>query len=306
MTEKALKTATVVISYGRQILIETPEGELLRALARGRKLQAVCGDQVKWQTERDGTHIIESIEPRHGLLMRQDSREGKRLLAANIDRLLVVMAPEPKPDLGLLDCYLIAAESLGIQAELVFNKEDLLDAQARSQIETDLAPYVALGYPLYWSSAVTHTDEAGGLAEINNALQGYCGVLVGQSGVGKSSLINALVPDHAPRTQTLSAAAGTGRHTTTATRLYYLPERSGQIVDSPGVRDFRIWDMPAQELMQGFREFADYLGQCRFNNCVHISEPDCPIRDAVATGQIHPRRYASYARLLEQLSNKRR
>ncbi len=298
MTNTPNSPATVVISYGRQILIETAEGDLLRALARGRKLQVVCGDRVNWQTQKDGTHVIESIEPRHGLLMRHDVRLGKRLLAANVDRLLVVLAAEPAPDLSLLDCYLVAAESLGIEAALVFNKVDLLDGQTRTRIEANLKPYTELNYPLYWTSA----SSKAGIAPINAALGGHCGVLVGQSGVGKSSLINALVPDHAPRTQTLSVAAGTGRHTTTATRLYHLPDHSGQVIDSPGVRDFRIWTMPAQEFMYGFREFREYLGLCKFNNCLHISEPECPIRDAVADGRIDQRRYDSYCRLLEQVT----
>lgn len=304
MTPNVLKTATVVISYGRQILIETAEGELLRALARGRKLQVVCGDHVKWQTEKDGTHIIESIEPRSGLLQRHDPRLGKRLLAANVDQLLIVMAALPEPDFSLLDCYLIAAENLGIAATLILNKVDLLEDEKLSNVRTQLEAYAALGYPLYCTTATSEMTEQSGLAQIKAALNGQCGVLVGQSGVGKSSLINALVPDHAPRTQTLSQAVGTGRHTTTTTRLYYLPNRSGQIIDSPGVRDFRLWEMSRDELLRGFKEFQPHLGLCRFNDCRHISEPNCAVRDALQRGEMSQQRYDSYALLLQQIGSK--
>lgn len=287
--------ALVVVSYGRQALIETSAGELLPAISRGRKLQAVCGDRVDWSQQDDGTTVIESVHERGSVLLRHDPRKGQRILAANVDRLLVVLAPQPQPDFELLDCYLIAAESLGIQASLVVNKIDLLDSQ--DGIESELSCYTEIGYNVHHTQAKLGTGVEG----LSQELEGKCGVLVGQSGVGKSSLINALIPDHAPRTQALSEAAGSGRHTTTATRLYHLPEHKGQIVDSPGVRDFRLWDMNAEALMQGFIEFRSQLGQCRFHNCLHVHEPDCAIRSAVAGGRIKQRRYKSYCTLLEQL-----
>lgn len=285
----------MVVSYGRQALIETRDGDLLPALSRGRKLQPVCGDRVAWAREPDGTAIIESVADRHSVLLRHDPRKGQRMLAANVDRLLVVLAPEPAPDFELLDCYLIAAALLGIQVSLVLNKADLLDSD--SVIDTELAVYEQLEYPIHRTQARTGI----GIKALLDQLQAGCGVLVGQSGVGKSSLINALVPDHAPRTQALSAAAGSGRHTTTATRLYHLPDRAGQIIDSPGVRDYRLWAMSAEELANGFREFRPHHGQCRFHNCQHVHEPDCAIRSALDTGKISRRRYESYCRLLEQL-----
>ena len=290
--------ATVVVSYGRQLLIETEDGDLLPAIAKGRKLQAVCGDRVHWQTQPDGTSVIKDLAPRHSKLYRHDPRKGRRLLAVNVDRLLIVIAAQPEPDLTLLDCYLIAAENLGIDASLVFNKIDLLTERERRDWQSKLQVYADIGYPQIYCSAKSGRDD---VEQIARHLAGACGVLVGQSGVGKSSIINALIPDHAPRTQTLSKGIDAGRHTTTATRLYHLPNHQGQIIDSPGVRDFRLWDITAEELMRGFREFRDYLGQCRFNDCQHRSEPSCAIRDAVSAGGVTQLRYDSYCRLLEQL-----
>lgn len=301
MPEATADTATVVVSYGRQLLIENDAGVLMPALSRGRKLQVVCGDRVHWQQQADGTAVIEAVLPRQSLLLRQDNRKDKRLLAANVDRLLVVLATQPEIDLQLLDCYLVAAENLDIPAALVFNKTDLLDAAMRKDVERRLRIYTGIGYPLYWTSAAPAQNDA--VQELEQALEGHCSVLVGQSGVGKSSLIHRLVPDHQPRTQSLSEAAGTGRHTTTATRLYHLPGRRSQIIDSPGVRDFRLWKLSPVELMQGFREFHPLLGQCRFHNCRHVHEPDCAIRQALTSGRIDAARYQSYCLLLEQLAN---
>ncbi|MGB1580600.1 MAG: ribosome small subunit-dependent GTPase A [Nevskiales bacterium] len=289
------------MSYGRQLLIETPQAELLPAIARGRRLQAVCGDKILWQAQADGTVVIESIEPRSSELLRHDKRKGQRLLAANVDRLLVVMAAKPEPDMALLDCYLVAAENLGIQASIIFNKHDLLSQAQQQSWGKQLAPYQALNYPLFWCSAKGGDSSGGSLHELGEHLTGQCGVLVGQSGVGKSSLINRLVPDHSPRTQSLSASIDAGRHTTTATRLYYLANRAGQIIDSPGVRDFRLWPMDIHELAQGFREIAPHHGRCRFNDCQHTSEPGCRVMAAVEDGSISQQRYESFCRLLEQL-----
>ncbi|MDX1496421.1 MAG: ribosome small subunit-dependent GTPase A [Salinisphaeraceae bacterium] len=275
------------------------------AIVRGRRLQAVCGDKVQYSQQTDGTVVIETIEPRRSELLRHDKRKGQRLLAANIDRLLIVIAPEPEPDLTLLDCYLIAAENLNIQASIIFNKTDLLSEQAYKAWRNQLSIYKSLNYPVFWCSTKEHGQEANSMAELKSHLHKQCGVLVGQSGVGKSSLINALIPDHSPRTQSLSEAISAGRHTTTATRLYHLEDRKGQIIDSPGVRDFRLWSLDIDELAKGFREIAPHHGHCRFNDCQHTNEPDCKIRTEVEAGSISRQRYQSYCHLLEQLGLKR-
>lgn len=284
-----------MVNYGQQLLIETPDC-LQPAVARGRKLKPVCGDHVRGQMDESGQMVIEAIEPRTSQLQRHDPRQGSRILAANVDVLFVVMATRPAPDLALVDRYLVAGEALGLQIELVFNKTDLLTAEARAQWAERLAIYTRIGYPLHWVSSKAQP----GCALLADRLQGKCGIFVGPSGAGKSSMIRTLVPDHAPRTQALSEASGQGQHTTTATRLYRLPRSNGgSIIDSPGVRDFRIWDMPVADLVEHFREFRDYLGQCRFANCQHHREPGCRILEAVNAGQISPSRYESYQQLAE-------
>jgi len=284
-----------VVNYGRHLLIEAND-TLMPAVTRGRRLRPVCGDHVRWLASDNGQAVIEEILPRHGELLRHDPRQGHRILAANVDILLLVMAIRPEPDTALLDRYLVAGEALGLELHLVFNKADLLDESQKKYWQQVLAPYCANGYTLHWTAA----KRAEGLQELLNCLSGNCGILLGQSGVGKSSLIKALVPDHAPRTQALSQASGQGQHTTTATRLYRLPvENGGSIIDSPGVRDFRLWNLAQAELAQCFREFRPLLGQCRFSNCRHLQEPGCAVTAAVKEGRVNSSRYASYKQLAE-------
>lgn len=295
-----------MVNYGRHLLIEDGD-ELVPAVTRGRKLRPVCGDRVVWRLQPEGEAVVEEVSERGAVLMRHDAREGSRILAANVDILFVVMAARPEPDLALLDRYLIAGEALGLDAHLVFNKADLLDEQQRTGWMQRLTPYLSIGYPLHWSDAKRGT----GLEELRETLAGHCGMLVGPSGAGKSTLIRALVPDHAPRTQTLSQASGQGQHTTTATRLYRLPASTtatdgGCIIDSPGVRDFRLWAMDPRDVGHYFREFRPHLGACRFADCRHLKEPGCAIRAGVKAGEISEPRYQSYQLLAEVMLEQER
>lgn len=289
----------MVVNYGRQILIEA-DNRLIPGVIRGRKLRPVCGDNVLWHMQDDDTAIVEEILPRKGELIRHDPRQGSRILAANVDLLLLVMAARPEPDLSLLDRYLVAGEALGLELHLVFNKSDLLDAEHQEYWLKQLKPYTEIGYPLHWTTA----KDSEGLDELSESLASKCGILLGSSGAGKSSLIRALVPDHAPRTQALSQASGQGQHTTTSTRLYRLPgDNSGCIIDSPGVRDFRLWAMDLATLAHSFREFRTFLGQCRFADCRHLKEPNCAIKQAVKEGDVSRYRYGSYQQLAEVMLN---
>ncbi len=284
----------VAVHYGAHCLVEDAHGDLVRCHVPRRLGRPVCGDLVRWTlTGATGQGALVAILPRRNELLRHDLRAQQRVMAANIDRLLVVLAPAPAPDLALLDRYLVAAELLHLQPCLVFNKSDLLDAVSREHWESELKAYAALGYDILFTSL--HSGE--GLGEIRQRLAGQTGIVVGQSGVGKSSLVSALVPDLALRTQRLSEASGAGQHTTSTTQLYPLPGGSGAIIDSPGVRDFRLWLVTPANLVKGFREFREAAALCRFPDCRHLREPACEVRRRVESGAISPRRYASYRQL---------
>jgi len=283
----------VIVNYGRQTLIEDSAGNLIRCVARRGLEQIVCGDEVEWLPNGRQAGVVESIAPRRSVLNRADSGNNMRPLVANIDQVIIEAAQEPALDCFLLDKYTVAAELADTEALIVINKADLLSPEERSNIEAKLGDYTALGYAVLFTSALQHT----GIEAFADCLTGKTSILVGQSGVGKSSLINLLLPDRDITVGRLSTASGLGRHTTTATTLYHLP-CGGRLIDSPGVRDFRLGDVSAAELGSGFREFTPYLGQCRFNDCRHVSEPGCAVLTALAAGEISARRMESYRRLL--------
>ncbi|HXG28448.1 MAG TPA: ribosome small subunit-dependent GTPase A [Nevskiales bacterium] len=288
------RAGRVAVHFGAHCLVQDAGGELVRCHVARRLGRPVCGDRVYWaRTDATDQGVLVEILPRRNELLRHDARAQQRVMAANIDRLLVVLAPAPAPELALLDRYLVAAELLGLQACLVFNKSDLLDAAARRQWESELRPYAALDYRVLFTSL----RSGEGLDRLRQWLAGQTGIVVGQSGVGKSSLVSALVPDLALRTRQLSEASGAGQHTTSTTRLYPLPGGNGCLIDSPGVRDFRLWPVTLADLVKGFREFAAAAALCRFPDCRHLQEPGCEIRHRVEAGAISPRRYASYRQL---------
>lgn len=280
---------TVAAVHGRRALVDADYGGLRSALLAARRLQPVCGDRVALTGSGENLRIT-AIEPRAGRLWRHDNRRGRRLLAANVDDLAIVVAPRPRVRPEQIDRYLAVAELLGLSALLVRNKADLADAA----LDAELDELGALGY----STVIADQAATGALAE---ALTDRVAALVGLSGVGKSTLIDRLVPDHELRTAELSAASGEGRHTTTTTRLYRLPG-GGAVIDSPGVRDIRLWPMTADELAAGFRELRPYLGTCRFRDCRHGEEPGCALRQAAADGAVSARRYASFRELAMRLA----
>jgi ribosome biogenesis GTPase / thiamine phosphate phosphatase len=258
--------------------------------------QIVVGDHVVWQENRNGEGVVTALLPRRSLLARPQGREALRPIAANLDQIAIVAAPTPTYSLELIDQYLAAAELSGIPAFIVLNKSDLIAAEA-DEVAALTTRYRAIGYPLIEVS--TLTDH--GIDSLQQQLQGGVAVFVGQSGVGKSSLVNRLIPGAATAVGPLSLRSGLGQHTTSTARLYPL-DNGGGIIDSPGVRDFRLWAMDRATLALGFREFTPHLGGCRFRDCSHRHEPGCLLLAAVAAGTIAAQRLESFHKLAIQVT----
>lgn len=290
MTEEK-KEARVVATYGRQFDLRLDGGREVRARTRGRLLQPVCGDRVvATPLANEPEWLIEDILPRATELTRPDRHGRIEVLAANADLVVVVAAAVPRPDWFVVDRYLCAAELIGAGAAVLFNKVDLGDADESAA--RAIGEYAALGYPVLSLSALRATD----LPALRDLLGGHTAVIVGQSGVGKSSLINALFGDASLPTGTVSRKHREGRHTTVNTVMKALPD-GGEVIDSPGVRDYApAIDEPAR-VADGFREIRDAAVQCRFANCAHLAEPDCRVTANVARGSIGERRYESYRRM---------
>jgi ribosome biogenesis GTPase len=276
----------VVAAFGRQYLVRLEDGSELACLTRGKKSKVVCGDEVEVlltasaSTENGAQGVIERIAPRRSLLHRSDAFREK-LIAANVTQIVVVVAAEPSFSDELLARCLVAAHDQQIEVLIVLNKCDL--AEAAAQARARLEPYRTIGYRVLELSA---KQDASSLRPL---LQGHSSVLVGQSGMGKSTLINALLPEAQAATREISTVLDSGKHTTTHARLYRLDENSS-LIDCPGVQAFGLHHLSFGGIEEGFIEFAPYRGQCRFHNCHHLHEPGCAIRNAVETEKIDARR----------------
>lgn len=285
--------AIVISHFGNELLIQTRNGERMRAVPRQHLPPLASGDRIHYESGDTGEIVITQLAPRHGVLSRVTKNQEK-LIAVNIDQVFIVSATKPALKTGLIDRYLVACELAKLSATIVFNKTDLLDEEHLQEVKTTLSVYKNIGYPVYFVSA--KTEE--GIPEILNALQHATSVLVGHSAVGKSSLIKALLPESNPRIGKVSHATNKGRHTTTHTELYSLDSDSF-IIDSPGIREFGLGKVEAQQLALGFREFIPFIEQCKFRNCSHSNEPGCAIKLAEENGKISSQRLTSYHAILQ-------
>jgi len=287
----------VLAHFGQVSLVEDQQGEVYRCATRRNLPRTVCGDRVLWQASSPREGIITQVLERETTLARPDHNNRVRPVAANLDQIVVVIATRPSFEYGMLDRYLVASELMDAAPVIVVNKSDTLDDESRHKLEQRLGIYRDIGYTQLFTSTRT-TD---GLKELHRQLKSHTSILVGQSGVGKSSLVQALLPDLDIRVGALSQVTGLGRHTTTASTLYHLPD-GGNLIDSPGVRDFTLCEVPVNELAKGFREFEPFLGTCRFHNCLHVNEPGCAVQDAVRGGTINERRFRNYEQLVNTMS----
>ncbi|HSC75717.1 MAG TPA: small ribosomal subunit biogenesis GTPase RsgA [Pseudomonadales bacterium] len=296
--------ALVIAHYGRKLDVEHPDDatRIVRCSLRANITQLVTGDHVIVRlpvagSEAGATGLVVAGCERRTLLSRPDSRGLLRPIAANIDAMLITIAPLPEPFPFLIDRYLVAADLYGIQPVILCNKTDLINDDNRAAIEKLLHVYRTIGYPVFLLSSYDRI----GLTAVADFLRTKTSVIVGQSGVGKSSLINALLPGVDVTVGALSTASDKGKHTTTTARLYHLPQ-GGDLIDSPGIREFTLQQLPAQELLSHFVDLRAYTDGCKFRDCSHEHEPGCALLAAEQDGKFFPERLASYRHILANLN----
>ncbi|MDP0589408.1 MAG: small ribosomal subunit biogenesis GTPase RsgA [Candidatus Endonucleobacter bathymodioli] len=293
----------IISHYGAQLDIESVEsveslGGVWRCHLRANLPPLVTGDRVVWRASvKDRSGVVVALVDRKSILSRPDQRGKVKPVAANIDYIVLVIASLPTPYTNLIDRYLVAAETVNIEPVILLNKIDLLtDPECKTSLNDMLKTYKQIGYTVLTGSTVS----SNGLTSLQVLLSGNTSVFVGQSGVGKSSLVNALLPGIDVRVGALSGVTGKGAHTTTTAKLYHFPT-GGTLIDSPGIREFGLWHMTQNEIIEGFREFRPFLGYCRFRNCSHKKEPGCAICQALEEGNISPERINSYWQIIGSL-----
>lgn len=292
-----VKSGIVIAAHGRHYLVQV-EDLRLNCVTRGKKSDVAVGDTVQIKQTSPDQGVIESIGERKTLLYRSDQYKSK-LLAANVTQLFIVVATEPGFSDDLVSRALIAAEAAGIAARIVLNKTDVTELLPKARERVAL--YASLGYPVHEVSARSAPDATHDA--LLPLMRGQSSILIGQSGMGKSSLINLLVPDADIATREISAALDSGKHTTTFTRLYAVSTDTA-IIDSPGFQEFGLYHLSEGMLERAFREFGPHLGNCRFYNCHHLAEPGCAVLAAVEADEIAPMRHALYQQLLHESSQK--
>ncbi len=285
-----MQKGLVVASYGKRYGVELEDGTQISCVTRGKKNDLACGDYVDIKLTDKHEGVVEALHERSSLLFRSNAFRTKTL-AANVTQVVIVLATMPSFYEALLNRCLIAAEAAGIKVLVVLNKCDLKDPTSTlAQLKT----YQDLGYPVQALSAKQD------IAPLKAWLKHQVSVLVGQSGMGKSTIVNALLPESMVRTQEISDVLDSGKHTTTAAHLYHLDSES-DLIDSPGLQEFGLNHLSLEQLEQAFIEFRPYLGKCRFNNCKHIHEPDCAVMNAVNAGKISANRLAAYQELSQEI-----
>ncbi len=280
----------MIAAFSRRFIVDTPAGNL-PCQVKGRHLRVVCGDRVELRRDGDAG-VIEGVLPRTSLLYRSDAFKTKAI-AANVSQLAVVVAARPSFSMELVQRCILAAEDQGIASLLILNKSDLAETSAARD---RLNLLTGIGYPLVMLSALID------VAPLHSALLGHTTLLIGQSGMGKSTLINALFPGADATTAEYSVALDSGRHTTTHTRLHRLDAESA-VIDSPGLQEFALQHLEPDALAHAFVEFRPYLGQCRFRDCTHGTEPGCRLQEAAAAGEIEPKRLQLFQTLLRLQKN---
>nr|WP_238484723.1 small ribosomal subunit biogenesis GTPase RsgA [Rahnella bonaserana] len=293
----------VVISrFGMHADVEAADGSQHRCNIRRTIRSLVTGDRVVWRAGENTSvkGIVEAVHERTSVLTRPDFYDGVKPIAANIDQIVIVSAILPELSLNIIDRYLVACETVEVEPLIVLNKIDLLDDKGRKFVQGMMDIYRNINYRVLEVSS--QTGE--GMPEFEKALTDRISIFAGQSGVGKSSLLNALLPPDEKQilVNEVSDNSGLGQHTTTAARLYHF-QHGGDVIDSPGVREFGLWHLAPEQITQGFVEFRPFLGYCKFRDCKHGSDPGCAIRDAVDRGEIAEERFDNYHRILESMED---
>ena len=276
----------VITRYGQRQLVEDENGRVFQSVSRQNIGFSVAGDKILFQKTKHDDAIVTAIYPRDSELKRQD-----KLIAANINQLWLVVAIEPHYEFELIDRYLIMAENSNLPIGIIVNKIEL--STTKSQTENDFQNYKSLGYDVHFLSVKKQIN----LDFFKEQLINKSHIFLGQSGVGKSSLINSLIPDLQLRVNEISSKSKLGKHTTTNTTIYHIPS-GGDLIDSPGVREFQLDSLTELEIKSGFKEFRALSDACRFRDCRHINEPNCAVKESLNQGKINPNRYQSYLNIL--------
>jgi ribosome biogenesis GTPase len=292
----------VVISrFGQHADVESQQGKIFRCNLRRSIGSLVCGDKVIWRQGKETKHtisgVIEAVHERKTVLSRPDVYDGVKPIAANIDQIFIVSSVLPAFNADIIDRYIVACEQTKITPIIVLNKTDLFNSENQKAIEDRLQIYRDINYQIIYASSVNQS----GMEELTEQLKNYTSIFVGQSGVGKSTLVNSLMPDLELMTKEVSENSGLGQHTTTVARLYHF-DIGGHLIDSPGIREFGLWHMTPEQVSEGFIEFSDYLGTCKFRDCKHKNDPGCALISAVENGNIRQERLTSFQKILESIN----
>ena len=285
----------VISKHGAELVIEISNGQHIRCIPRKKLPTIVCGDSVIWEKPSNSQGVVTGLNSRTTLLSRPNNSGVIKPIAANITQMLIVCAIKPNYDFSLIDNYLVAAELLKITPVLIINKIDLLNEDELKDLRNKFNCYEKLNYQLYFTSIFNSNSMELFVEKLNENTS----IFVGQSGVGKSSLINFLLPNLNLKTRALNDSINLGKHTTSSTTLYHLPS-SGSIIDSPGVREFKLWRVNQLDAAWSFPEFRPFIDQCKFRDCAHLNEPGCAIKSALENNYITERRYQSYKRILTE------
>ncbi len=288
-------TGLLVSRYGEQAdVINLASNEKHRCYLRQNLGSPITGDNVQFRLANDGKGIVEAILPRTSLLQRPAQHQGIKPVVANIDHIFIVVAPIPDFSSILLDRYLIAIHDANIPTTIVANKWELTKEVEQQEIKQQLDIYQQLGYPVILLS----TKNGLGLDVLKASAKNKKSILVGQSGVGKSSIINQLFPEQVSQVNIVSENSRLGQHTTTASSLFQFDNNEGFIIDSPGIREFGLWHLNNQKIATGYTEFEQYIGTCKFRDCKHMNEPGCEIIKAVKSGKINHNRWKNYCKII--------